>query len=65
LAGGGHTGKPTPIVAAGGEMVIPPDRILAKFGSLDKGHKALDQWVMNTRKKHIHTLRHLKPPKVD
>jgi hypothetical protein len=67
LAVGGsfHEGKPTPIVAAGGEMVIPPDRIIAKFGNLDKGHKALDQWVVNTRQKHIKTLRKLKPPKVD
>jgi hypothetical protein len=67
LAAGGsfHEGKPTPIVAAGGEMVIPPDRIIAKFGDLDKGHKMLDQWVVNTRKTHIKTLRHLKPPKKD
>jgi hypothetical protein len=65
-AGGGfHTGKPTPIVAAGGEMVIPPDRILAKFGDLKKGHEALDKWVMNTRKKHISQLKNLKPPKKD
>jgi hypothetical protein len=64
-AGGAHTGKPTPIVAAGGEMVIPPDRIIAKFGDLDKWHKMLDQWVVNTRKKHINTLRNLKPPKKD
>lgn len=65
-AGGNlNAGKPTPIVAAGGEMVIPPDRIVAKFGDLDKGHKALDQWVLNTRQKHIKTLRKLKPPKVN
>jgi hypothetical protein len=63
--GASNAGKPTPIIAAGGEIVIPPEKIIAKFGSLEKGHKALDQWVMNTRKKHINTLRHLKPPKKD
>lgn len=63
--GAAGAGKPTPIIAAGGEMVIPPDKIIAKFGDLQKGHKALDQWVLNTRKKHVHTLKHLKPPKQD
>lgn len=55
----------TPIVAAGGEIVIPPEAIIDRFGDLDKGHEALDQWVMQTRKKHIKTLRGLKPPKKD
>jgi hypothetical protein len=60
--GGAHHGH-VPIVAAGGEIVIPPDKIIQRFGSLDKGHHALDQWVIDTRKKHIKTLRKLKPPK--
>jgi hypothetical protein len=60
----GH-GKPTPIIAAGGEIVIPPDKIIQKFGDLDHGHKALDEWVMRTRADHIKTLRKLKPPKKD
>lgn len=64
-ARGGATGKPTPIVAAGGEIVIPPHAIIKRFGSLEKGHKALDAWVLNTRKKHITTLKNLKPPKKD
>lgn len=65
-AGGqGHHGHPTPIIAAGGEIVIPPDRIIAHFGSLKQGHKDLDDWVVETRKKHIKTLRGLKPPKKD
>jgi hypothetical protein len=58
-------GKPTPIIAAGGEIVIPPDKIAAKFGDLEHGHKALDKWVVETRKKHIKQLRGLKPPKKD
>lgn len=60
-----HAGKPTPIVAAGGEFVIPPEAIIRKFGNLKKGHEALDKWVMNTRQKHISQLKNLKPPKKD
>jgi len=64
FARGGH-GKPTPIIAAGGEIVISPERIIERFGSLEKGHQALDHWINTTRKKHIKTLRGLKPPKKD
>jgi len=64
FADGGH-GKPTKIIAAGGEISIPPHKIIERFGSLEKGHKALDQWVVNTRKKGIKTLRGLKPPRTD
>jgi hypothetical protein len=64
FAHGGH-GKPTDIIAAGGEIVIPPHKIVGRFGNLDKGHKALDRWVVRTRKKHVKTLRGLKPPRKD
>jgi hypothetical protein len=64
-ARGGGAGKPTPIIAAGGEIVIPPEKIIQKFGHLEHGHKALDQWVLDTRDEHIKTLRKLKPPKQD
>ena len=63
--GASHAGQPTPIIAAGGEIVIPPHKIIAKFGSLKAGHKALDQWVISTRKNHVKTLKKLKPPKQD
>jgi hypothetical protein len=63
--GAEHAGKPTPIIAAGGEIVIPPEKIIQKFGSLKHGHKALDQWVLDTREEHIKTLKKLKPPKKD
>ena len=63
--GGDVGGKPTPIVAAGGEIVLSPEQIIKRFGSLEKGHKALDHWVNKTRKRHIKTLRGLKPPKRD
>jgi len=54
-----------PIIAAGGEIVISPEKIMERFGDLAKGHKALDGWVLSTRKNHIKTLRGLKPPKKD
>lgn len=52
------------IVAAGGEFVVPPE-VVRRIGGGDmkKGHAVLDAWVLNTRKKHIHTLKHLKAPK--
>lgn len=64
FARGGES-DPTPIIAAGGEISIPPHAIAERFGDLDKGHKALDQWVIDTRKQHVKTLRGLKPPKKD
>ncbi len=71
-AAGGKTGntigKPTPINAAGGEFVIPPEKILewmAKNGhkpNLDYGHAELDRWVVNNRKEHQKTLATLPGP---
>jgi hypothetical protein len=63
--GSAHAGKPTDIIAAGGEIVIPDHKIIEKFGDLHHGHKALDHWVVSTRKKHIKTLKKLKPPRED
>jgi hypothetical protein len=42
--------------------VIPPDKIIAKFGSLKLGHKVLDKWIMDQRAKEIKILRKLPPP---
>jgi|SRR6185436_6010327 len=64
FADGGAT-EDVPIIAAGGEIVIPPEAIIERFGDLEKGHQALDKWVLDTRKKHIRTLRSLKGPKKD
>lgn len=64
FAEGGPT-EDVPIVAAGGEISIPPEAIIERFGDLEKGHLALDKWVLDTRKKHIRTLRGLKGPKKD
>lgn len=63
--GQGHGGEPTDIIAAGGEIVIPPEKIKEYFGDVDKGHKALDKWVKERRKHHIKELRTLKPPRKD
>jgi hypothetical protein len=55
-----------PIVAAGGEYVISPDDVLhVGGGDLGQGHKILDAFVIGMRKKTIHTLKKLDPPKKD
>jgi hypothetical protein len=53
-----------PIVAAGGEYVIHP-RDVVKIGSssLDDGHKILDHFVLQMRKKTVKTLKNLPGPK--
>jgi hypothetical protein len=61
-------GEPVPINAAGGEFVVPPEKILEwmeRSGfhpDLDDGHKALDAWVVEHRKKHRKTLAKLPGP---
>lgn len=59
-------GGEVPIVAAGGEYVIPPSDVerIGK-GSLDDGHKILDAFVLAMRKKTISTLKALPGPKKD
>lgn len=64
-ADGGETDA-VPIVAAGGEYVIPPEDVeRIGGGSLDHGHKALDAFVKKMRKKTIRTLQSLPGPKKD
>lgn len=53
-----------PIVAAGGEYVIHPDDVIKiGSGSLDDGHKILDHFVLQMRKKTVDTLKKLPGPK--
>ena len=53
-----------PIVAAGGEFVLPPEVVKdIGHGSLKAGHRVLDLLVLKVRKEHIKTLKSLKPPK--
>jgi hypothetical protein len=66
-ARGGRTereGQPTPILAAGGEMIIPPEIVRAwGGGNLKRGHDVLDHWVVAKRKKIAHEMLKLAPPK--
>jgi hypothetical protein len=62
---GGNTGT-VPIVAAGGEYVIHPRDVLhLGGGSLDDGHKILDEFVKQMRAKTVKTLKNLPGPKAD
>ena len=60
-----------PIIAAGGEFVISPGAVRAWHrarggsGALPDAHEALDKWVVDTRAKHIATLKNLPPPAKD
>lgn len=66
LADGGSPeqgyGEPISCDISGGEYVLSPEQIINRFGDIDTGHKALDRWVMETRKKEIATQRRLPPP---
>ena len=53
---------PVAVNVSGGEIIIPPELIIRKFGSLKRGHAILDAWIMHTRRKEIKTLRKLPPP---
>lgn len=65
-AEGGSVGEPVAIVAAGGEYVLTPDEVAwAGGGDMDAGHKALDQWVKQTRAETINTLKKLPGPRRD
>lgn len=57
------TGGAVPIMAAGGEVVIPPEKLIEKFGpDLKKSHKLMDEWILHERKRHIKTLSKLPGP---
>jgi hypothetical protein len=64
-ATGGQTGE-VPIVAAGGEYVIHPNDVTRiGHGSIDDGHRILDEFVKKFRQKTIKTLQKLPGPKKD
>jgi hypothetical protein len=56
-------GGSVPIMAAGGEYVVPPE-VIARIGSgdLKRGHKILEHFVKHTRKQTIKTLKKLPTP---
>jgi len=64
--GGGSSGEPVPIAAAGGEVVLSPEQLTAKFGGdLDHAHKAMDAWVVHERKNIVKTMSKLPGPAKD
>lgn len=55
-----------PIVAAGGEWVIPPHHVESVgHGDIDMGHRVLDEFVKRVRKELIGTLQKLPGPRRD
>ena len=64
-AGGGEASG-VPIVAAGGEWVIPPSHVeQVGGGDMDRGHRVLDSFVLKIRKEHIGKLQKMRPPRRD
>lgn len=56
----------TPIIAAGGEFVIPPETVLViGEGDMDYGHAILDELIKAIRQKTIKTLQKLPGPRQD
>ena len=75
MAKGGLSGFPSeadvnaphvPIIAAGGEFVIPPD-VVRELGNgdIEAGHRKLDEFVVKHRQKLIKTLKKLPGPARD
>jgi len=66
--GKAHGGEASgvPIVAAGGEWVIPPHHVeQIGNGDMDTGHRVLDQFVLKIRKEQIGKLQKMAPPRKD
>lgn len=62
--GGAASG--VPIVAAGGEWVIPPSHVeQVGAGDRDMGHRVLDSFVLRIRKEQIDKLKKMAPPRKD
>lgn len=59
-------GGDVPIMAAGGEYIVPPDVVqhhpLLGAGNMKRGHNILDHWVKALRKKHIKEVTKLPGP---
>lgn len=55
-----------PILAAGGEYIISPEKVAEiGGGDLDRGHAILDKFVLDVRNDHIATLQNLPAPQKD
>jgi hypothetical protein len=65
MARGGATDS-VPVAVAGGEHVLAPHEVaFAGMGDMEKGHRVLDEFVIQSRKKLIDTLKKLPGPKRD
>lgn len=61
---GGDVHKPTKIIAAGGEWVVPKDMVVAiGAGDENRGHKFLDNFIKKVRVHTAHTMLALPGPK--
>jgi hypothetical protein len=58
-----HVGTPVDVVTAGGEFVVPPE-IVARIGngSIDNGHRVLDEFVKRIHKKSAKEIANLPGP---
>jgi hypothetical protein len=70
MASGGNmrhsSDNAVPVAVAGGEFSLSPEEVLfAGMGDMEAGHRALDEWILRTRREHIKTLKKLAPPKRD
>ena len=64
-AGGVHGGsvKPTPVKLSHGEIVISPEHVrMIGGGDEEKGHEAIDRFILAVRKRYAEKLRRLPPP---
>lgn len=62
-ARGHDVGQPTPVVVAGGEYIIDPAKVAEiGGGSVEMGHKILDEFVKRIHKKHAKEIASLPPP---
>jgi hypothetical protein len=58
--------KAVPIIAAGGEYVVPPEVVqMLGEGDTDAGHEYLDNFVKYVRDHVAKTLKKLPPPRQD
>jgi len=51
------------IVAAGGEHVLTPEQVIARYGDLEKGHDILDKLMVMLHEQHIKDLKKYPGPK--
>ena len=61
-----NIGSPVPVKLAGGEIVVPPENLMAVVHpNLNHAHTIMDAWVIHERKKLMNTLAKLPAPARD